>query len=116
MIGCCEGEVRDCCLKSYWSIGLCISVICGGIIFQNSDANCSGVKGERCSVDASPAGHVMATHIRDRFLDVGGMKLCYLQIYNTGRKRIPHRWCGNRESSGPGFNFHPRDVKRVTTG
>ena len=20
MIGCCEGEVRDCCLKSYWVI------------------------------------------------------------------------------------------------
>ena len=31
MIGCREGEVHDCCLKSYW---VSISVICGGTLFQ----------------------------------------------------------------------------------
>ena len=52
LIGCCEGEVRDCCLKSYWVI-----------YFSNMlsdhipDANCLGVKGERCSVDAASGGH-----------------------------------------------------------
>ena len=56
MIGCCEGEVRDCCLKNYWVI-----------YFSNvwwdhiPGANCSGVKGEHCSVDAVPVGHDMAT-------------------------------------------------------
>ena len=57
MIGCCEGKFRDCCLKS----------CCWVIYFSNvlwdliPDANCSGVKGGHCSVDAVPGGHVMAT-------------------------------------------------------
>ena len=55
MIGCREGEVHDCCLK-----------INGVFYFSNvwwhhiSGANCSGVKGEHCSVDVAPGGHVMA--------------------------------------------------------
>ena len=56
MIGCLEGEVHYCCLKSY------------GIFYFNNvwwdhipDANCTGVKGEHCSVDAAPSGYVMAT-------------------------------------------------------
>ena len=54
MIGCCEGEVHYCCLKSY-----------GVFYFSNvwwdhiPDANCTGVKGEHCSVDAAPVGDVM---------------------------------------------------------
>ena len=56
MIGCREGEVHDCCLKSY-----------GVFYFSNvwwnhiPHANCLGVKGEHCSVDAVPGGDVMAT-------------------------------------------------------
>ena len=51
MIGCCEGEVHYCCLKK-----------CGVFYFSNvwwdhiPDANCTGVKGEHCSVDATPGG------------------------------------------------------------
>ena len=46
MIGCCEGEVRDCCLKSYWVIYF------SNMLWDHiPDANCSGVKGKRCSVD-----------------------------------------------------------------
>ena len=45
MIGCCEGEVHDCCLKSYWVIYF------SDMLWDHiPDANCSGVKGERCSV------------------------------------------------------------------
>ena len=59
MIGCREGEVRDCCLKSY-----------GVFYFSNlwwdhiPDANCSGGGGlrEHCSVDAAPGGHVYNGH------------------------------------------------------
>ena len=57
MIECCEGVVRDCCLKSYWVI-----------YFSNMwwdhipDVNCSRVKREHCSVDAASCGYViMAT-------------------------------------------------------
>ena len=56
MIGCREGEVRDCCLKSY-----------GFFHFSNvwwdhiPDANCPWVNGELCSVDAAPGGYVMAS-------------------------------------------------------
>ena len=52
MIGCREWEVRDCCLKSF-----------GVVYFSNvwwdhiPDANCSGVKGEHCNVDAAPGGY-----------------------------------------------------------
>ena len=49
MIGCCEGEVRDCCLKSY-----CVIYFSNVLWDHIPDANCSGVKGERCSVDAAP--------------------------------------------------------------
>ena len=53
---CCEGEVRDCCLKSYWVIYF------SNVLWDHiPDVNCSGVKGERCSVDAAPGGHAMAT-------------------------------------------------------
>ena len=56
MIGCCEMEVHYCSLKS-----------CGVIYFSNvrwdhiPDANCTGVKGEHCSVDdfSRPSGGVM---------------------------------------------------------
>ena len=57
-IGCREGEVRDCYLKSY-----------GVFYFSNvwwdhiPYANCSGVKGEHCSVDAALGGYVMATFL-----------------------------------------------------
>ena len=52
----CEGEVRDCCLKSYWVIYF------SDVLWDHvPDANCSGVKGEHCSVDAAPGGHVIAT-------------------------------------------------------
>ena len=56
MIVCLEREVHDCCLKSF-----------GAPYFSNvwwdhiPDANWSGVKGEHCSVDAAPGGHVTAT-------------------------------------------------------
>ena len=58
MIGCREGEVHDCYLKSY-----------GVFYFSNvwwdhiPDANCSGVKlkGGHCSVGAAPGGYAMAT-------------------------------------------------------
>ena len=56
MIGCYEGEVLDCCLKSCWVIYF------SNVLWDHiRDANCSGVKGEHCSVDAAPDGHVMAT-------------------------------------------------------
>ena len=49
MIGCCEGEVRDCCSKSYWVIYF------SNVLWDHiPDANCSGVKGEHCSVDVAP--------------------------------------------------------------
>ena len=54
MIGCCEMEVHYCSLKS-----------CGVIYFSNvrwdhiPDANCTGVKGEHCSVDAAPGGYAI---------------------------------------------------------
>ena len=59
MIGCCEGEVCDCGLKSYW-------VICFSNMLWDHfpDANCSGVKGECCSVDA----HLVAMYW-PRFFD-----------------------------------------------
>ena len=39
MIGCCEGEVRDCCLKSYWLIYF------SNMLWDHiPDANFSGVK------------------------------------------------------------------------
>ena len=42
MIGCCEGEVHDCCLKNYWVIYF------SNMLWDHiPDANCSGVKGER---------------------------------------------------------------------
>ena len=47
MIGCREGEVHDCCFSNVWWDHI-------------PDANCSGVKGEHCSVDAAPGGYVMA--------------------------------------------------------
>ena len=47
MIGCCEGEVRDCCLKNYWVIYFTNNMLWDHI----PDANCSWVKGEHCSVD-----------------------------------------------------------------
>ena len=60
MIGCWEGEVHYCCLKSY-----------GIFYFSNvlwdhiPDANCTGggrpVRGEHCGVDAAPGGYIMAT-------------------------------------------------------
>ena len=56
MIGCWEGEVHYCCLKSY------------GIFYFNNvwwdhipNANCTGVKGEHCNFVATPGGDVMAT-------------------------------------------------------
>ena len=56
MIRCWEGEVHYCCLKTY------------GIFYCSNEwwdhipyANCTGVKGEHCSVDAAPGGDVMAT-------------------------------------------------------
>ena len=49
MIGCWEGEVHYCCLKSY-GIFYCSNVWWDHI----PDANCTGVKGEHCSVDAAP--------------------------------------------------------------
>ena len=48
MIGCWEGEVHYCCLKSY-GIFYCSNVWWDHI----PDANCTGVKGEHCSVDAA---------------------------------------------------------------
>ena len=53
MIGCCEGEFRYCCLKSYWVIYF------SNVLWDYiPDANCPGVKGERCSVGAAPCnGH-----------------------------------------------------------
>ena len=56
MIGCWEGEVHYCCLKSY-GIFYCSNVWWDHV----PDANCTGVKGEHCSVDAAPGGDVMAT-------------------------------------------------------
>ena len=56
MIECREREVHDCCLKRY-----------AVFYFNNmwwdliSDADCSGLEREHCSVDAAPGGHVMAT-------------------------------------------------------
>ena len=55
MIGCREGEVRDCCLKNY-----------GEFYFyvwwdHIPDANCSRVNGEHCSGHAAPGGYVTAT-------------------------------------------------------
>ena len=49
MIGCCEGEVRECCLKSY-------RVFYFSNIWWDHipDANCLEVIGEHCSVDAAP--------------------------------------------------------------
>ena len=56
MIGCCEGEVRDCCLKSYWVIYF------SNVLWDHiPDANCSGVKGEHCSGYAAPSGSVVST-------------------------------------------------------
>ena len=54
MIGCWEGEVHYCCLKSY-GIFYCSNVWWDHV----PDANCTGVKGEHCSVDAAPGGDVM---------------------------------------------------------
>ena len=51
-----EGEVHYCCLKSY-GIFYCSNVWWDHV----PDANCTGVKGEHCSVDAAPGGDVMAT-------------------------------------------------------
>ena len=55
-VGCWEGEVHYCCLKSY-GIFYCSNVWWDHV----PDANCTGVKGEHCSVDAAPGGDVMAT-------------------------------------------------------
>ena len=44
MIGCWEGEVHYCCLKSY-GIFYCSNVWWDHV----PDANCTGVKGEHCS-------------------------------------------------------------------
>ena len=50
-------------------------------------------------------------HWRDRLLEWN-----YISFwFNTDRKRIPYRWCGNRESSGPGFRFHPKKCNNHTT-
>ena len=51
MIGCWEGEVHYCCLKSY-GIFYCSNVWWDHV----PDANCTGVNGEHCSVDAAPGG------------------------------------------------------------
>ena len=51
MIGCWEREVHYCCLKSY-GIFYCSNVWWDHV----PDANCTGVKGEHCSVDAAPGG------------------------------------------------------------
>ena len=56
MIGCWEGEVHYCWLKSY-GIFYCSNVWWDHI----PDANCTGVEGEHCSVDAAPGGNVIAT-------------------------------------------------------
>ena len=56
VIGCWEGEVHYCCLKSY-GIFYCSNVWWDHI----PDANCTGVKGEHCTEDAAPGGDVMAT-------------------------------------------------------
>jgi len=55
MIGCREGEVHDCCFKSY-----------AVFYFSNvwwdhiPEVNCSGIERGLCSVDAAPGGYVMA--------------------------------------------------------
>ena len=73
MIGCCQGEVHYCCLKSY-----------GVFYFSNvwwdhiPDANCTGVKGEHCSVDAAPGGDVMATVFYGFIRPGGGVTLIML--------------------------------------
>ena len=56
MIGCRKREVRGCGLKSY-------GVFCFTNVWWDHipEANCSEVKIEHCSVDAAPAGYVMAT-------------------------------------------------------
>ena len=64
MIGCREGEVHDCCLKSYRVF-----------YFSNKwwdlipNVNCLGVKGEICSVDAAPSGYVMVRLIIHKSFD-----------------------------------------------
>ena len=55
MIGCREGEVHHCCLKSYG-----VFYFCNVWLDYIPDANCSGVKGEHCSVVTAPGGYVMA--------------------------------------------------------
>ena len=47
------------------AMGFSISVMCGG--------NCSGVKGEHCSVDAAPGGYVMATALYGFIRSSGGV-------------------------------------------
>ena len=42
------------------------------------DANCSGVKGERCGVDAAPGGHVKATGFDGFNRHRGGVMLIML--------------------------------------
>ena len=51
MIGCCEGEFRDCCLKS------CCVIYFNNVLWDNSpNAKCFGVNREHCSID----GHLVA--------------------------------------------------------
>ena len=58
MIGCCEGEVHYCCLKSYG-----VSYFSKVWWDHIPDANFTGVKGEHCSVDAAPGDYAMATFL-----------------------------------------------------
>ena len=52
----CEGEVHNCCLKSYR-----VFYFSNVPWDHNSDANGSGIEGEHCNVDAAPGSYVMAT-------------------------------------------------------
>ena len=75
MIGCREREVHDCCLKSYRVFYF------SNMWWDNiPEVNCSGVKGEHCSFDAAPGGHVIATVFND-FNRPGG-RVMLIMLFN----------------------------------
>ena len=78
MIGCREGEVHDCCLKNY-----------GVFYFSNvwwdhiPDANCSGVKGGQCSVDAAHGGNVNGVMLIILFNILSNVMACLIILCHS---------------------------------
>ena len=56
------------------------------------DANCSGVKGEHCSVDVAPGGHVMTTVYSYTILYLQYVRVDHLQKMDTVLTLLKDAW------------------------